>query len=309
MNAPSRAAAFDAALAKDARLRALRPSQMLSRATRLTVDGVGAIDQQIAAVAAIEVDPSVVPGLASDLDALNATLAQWNAGLRDLVVGTMTSIVFLDDQLASSWDNVDRTDDAALLSFADSLRAQMAVENSDTTYLEQQLAPFSEGVDQSISRISSDLDALEAEIAAAQDRAVALNQQLKSAEDRIHYYETHPWELLFAGLSIIRLIEDMNDILRALDEANKAMSDLQQVERQIGQLSAARAPLLSLKLALTGLSGGIANMTTAIQQIGAALETILETPPLTPILSAQLAAMMADLARSEEIAREILDES
>lgn len=309
MNAPSRRAAFAAALAKDARLRALRPSQMLARSTRLAVDGVGAVDRQIAAVAAIEIDPSVVPGLASDLDDLNATLAQWDDGLRDQVVDTMTSIVFLDDQLVRAWDDVDRGDDAALLAFATSLQAQLGVENSDTTTLEQQLAPFGESVDQSISRISTDLDTLESEIAAAEDRAAALNQQLKDAEDRIHYYETHPWELLLAGLSIIRLIEDMNDIIRALDEANKAMSDLQKVERQIAQLSAARGPLLSLKLALAGLSGGIANMTTAIQQIGAALETILQTPPLTPILAAQLAAMMADLERSEAIAREILDES
>lgn len=290
-------------------LKSLPPSQLLVRSTRLTVDSVGAIDQQIAAVRAIQVDASVVPGLAADLADLDQTLALWDASLRSLVLDTMTSIVFLDDNLESVWAATPRDDDAAMLSFARQLQAQVAVENSDVVYLNQQLAPFNQGVDQAISRISADLAVIDRELANARDRAQALSQQVADAQARIHYYETHPWELLFAGLSIITLIMDMNDIIKAMNQANQALTDLEKVQIQIAQLSEARGPLLGLSLALVGLSGGISNMTTAIQQVAAALDSILANPPLTPILAAQLGAMMQDLARSEEIANEILDAS
>lgn len=287
-------------------LESLRPSQILVRSTRLTVDSVGAIDQAIADVRAIEIDASVVPGLAADLDALDRTLASWDDGLRALVLDTMRSIVFLDEHRESEWAAMPRDDDAAMLSFARALQTDVAIEEGDVAYLENELAPFRAGIDQAIGRIQADLAEVDRELAQARERAQALSQQVADAQAQIRHYETHPWELLLAGLSIVALIKDMNDIIKALNEANRAMTELERVQAQIAQLSAARGPMLSLSLALAGLAGGIANMTTAIQQVDAALEAILASPPLTPILAAQLDAMMQDLARSREIAEEIL---
>lgn len=285
---------------------ALAPNLLFARATQLAADGIAMVDQKIAQVGSIGVDPAIAPALAGDLATLNATLGGWKSALRAQTLSTMKSLVVEDDGLAAAWAPVDRTSAPALLAFAKEARARIAVEEGEVATLRQALAPFSEGIDAALSRIKADMGTVSQELANANARAQALQQQANGLRDKIDDYKRHPWKLILAGVSLISLAEQLTSLITTIETSRKAVDRLQDVERQIAQLQAGQGPLLALSLALTGLSGGVANMVTALQQISAQLDQILATPQLPPIMAAQLETMMQDLAASRAIAAEIV---
>lgn len=285
---------------------ALAPNLLFARATQLAADGIAMVDQKIAQVGSIGVDPAIAPALAGDLATLNATLGGWKSALRAQTLSTMKSLVVEDDGLAAAWAPVDCTSAPALLAFAKEARARIAVEEGEVATLRQSLAPFSEGIDAALSRIKADMGTVSQELANANARAQALQQQANGLRDKIDDYKRHPWKLILAGVSLISLAEQLTSLITTIETSRKAVDRLQDVERQIAQLQAGQGPLLALSLALTGLSGGVANMVTALQQISAQLDQILATPQLPPIMAAQLETMMQDLAASRAIAAEIV---
>lgn len=285
---------------------ALAPNLLFARATQLAADGIAMVDQKIAQVGSIGVDPAIAPALAGDLATLNATLGGWKSALRAQTLSTMKSLVVEDDGLSAAWAPVDRTSAPALLAFAKEARARIAVEEGEVATLRQALAPFSEGIDAALSRIKADMGTVSQELANANARAQALQQQANGLRDKIDDYKRHPWKLILAGVSLISLAEQLTSLIATIETSRKAVDRLQDVERQIAQLQAGQGPLLALSLALTGLSGGVANMVTALQQISAQLDQILATPQLPPIMAAQLETMMQDLAASRAIAAEIV---
>ncbi|MFN3686162.1 hypothetical protein [Salinarimonas sp.] len=285
---------------------ALAPNLLFARATQLAADGIAMVDQKIAQVGSIGVDPAIAPALAGDLATLNATLGGWKSALRAQTLSTMKSLVVEDDGLAAAWAPVDRSSAPALLAFAKEARARIAVEEGEVATLRQALAPFSEGIDAALSRIKADMGTVSQELANANARAQALQQQANGLRDKIDDYKRHPWKLILAGVSLISLAEQLTSLITTIETSRKAVDRLQDVERQIAQLQAGQGPLLALSLALTGLSGGVANMVTALQQISAQLDQILATPQLPPIMAAQLETMMQDLAASRAIAAEIV---
>lgn len=284
----------------------LGPNQLVARATQLAADGIGAVDTQIAAVSRISIDPGVVPALAGDLAALKTTLGAWGGGLRAEAVGTLQKLVVDDRDLAEAWAGVNRTDTNAMLAFARVLQGAIQADEAAVAKLQGDLAPFDDGISASLGRIRGDQQNVDAELAAARQRAAGLQSQANALQDKIDYYKSHPWELILAGLSLPVLIAQLVDLISAIKTANEAMSKLAPIEAQIAQLANAQGPLLALSMGLTGLAGGVGNMVTALQQTSAALQQIIATPPLAPILSAQLEAMMQDLSSSSAIASEIL---
>lgn len=285
---------------------ALSPNLLFARATQLTADGIAMVDQKIAEVSAIAVDASIAPALAGDLAALDATLGAWKGSLREKTLATMKALVVDDDALAAAWATVVRTSADALVAFAKEARARICVEEAEVADLRQALAPFSAGIDAALSRIRSDMNTVSQELANATARAQALQQQANGLRDKIDDYKNHPWKLILAGISLPALIEQLASLISTIETSHKALDRLNQVDAQIAQLRAGQGPLLALSLALAGLSGGVGNMVTALQQISAELDQILASPPLPPILSAQLATMMQDLAASRAIAAEIV---
>lgn len=285
---------------------ALGPNLLVARATQLAADGIGAVDAQIAQVASIRVDPSIAPSLASDLAALDSTLASWAEGLRGLAIKTMQTLVVDDERLASEWPGVDRNDPNALLGFARAIQSVVGADETAVVALQKALGPFDDGIESALSRIRADSNAVAGELANAEARARGLQAQVDAAQSRIDYLKSHPWVIILEGLALPALIAQLVDLIDALKTANAALDRLHQVQAQIAQLQAGQGPLLALSMALTGLSGGVGNMVTALQQTSAKLAQIIETPPLPPILAAQLDTMMQDLAASRGIAAEIL---
>ena len=60
-------------------------------------------------------------------------------------------------------------------------------------------------------------------------------------------------------------------------------------------------------MAVTGLSGGVSNMQTAIVQIGNTLNDIIQQQPLPAILAAQLETMVQDLTSTDALINQVLN--
>jgi hypothetical protein len=284
----------------------LKPTLFVARAAQMTADSVGAIDQQIGAAAAIHVDPAALPRLAGDLANLNRTLAQWPQTLRAQVAQTLRTVLNNDIGALRDWPGVNQQDQSALLSFARLLQGVVGSGATAIGQLGNAVAPFRTAIDASVSTLDTDLKAVSDQLTAEQQTVAALEAQVRQQQNRIQYYRDHPWKLILDGLSIVGLIEDLNNIINADNQARAALSRLQQAMPQLQQLAAARGPLLSLSMAVTGLGGGVANMQTAIAQIGNTLNGIVQQPPLPAILAAQLGAIVEDLTSADGVINEML---
>jgi hypothetical protein len=284
---------------------ALRASLVVARAAQMTADSIGAVDQQIQAAAAIHVDP-VVPGFAEDFATLNNALAEWPRTLRPLTINTLTGALAEDTPVLQNWGTINQQDQNALVGFATLLQAATSNISGSLGRLGGAVAPFRTAIDNSVSRLQSDLKTLSTQLAVEQQQAATLASEVNQQMQRIQYYRDNPWQLVLDGLSIVGLINDLNTIINASNQARAALSRLQQIEPQLQQLGAARGPLLTLSVAATGLGAGVSNVQTAITQVGSSLSDILQTPPLPAILSAQLGAFVEDLTTTNGIIHEVL---
>lgn len=286
-------------------LRPIAPSLLVARATQMAADSVGAIDQQVAAARAIRIDASVLPSLAAHVASLNGVLAQWPDALRARVIDTVQRAIAFDDGIAEAWATVPRDDAGRLLDFARVLQAGLAAQDDAARTLGGQVGGFRAAVDAAVSQLQTDCNAVSARLAAEQQLAASLEAQVAREQARIDDYRKHPWKLVLAGLTLPTLIMELTQIIDASKQASAALSRLREVEGQLGQLAAARGPLLQLSLAMTGLGGGVSNMRTALDQMANDLGAILDQPPLPPIIAAQLQTMMQDLASARAIAAEL----
>jgi hypothetical protein len=282
------------------------PSMLVARSAQMAADSIGSIDAQARAIAAISVDGSVLPNLAADVAALNRTMAAWPQSIRGQTIAVLGQAVAFDSQIEASWGSVPQDNQAALVAFARVLAAGVSQQEAGVGQLESLVAPFRMAVDKSVSTLKSDLQALGGRIAAEQQRAASLAQQVHSQQARIDDYKDHPWKLILDGVSIVGLAMDLANIISANNAANSALSELHRVQAQLAQLSAAQGPLLTLSLAVTGLSGGVSNIQTALSQMSNTLNDMIATPMLPAIMSAQLGAMIQDLASARAIAGEVL---
>jgi DNA repair exonuclease SbcCD ATPase subunit len=284
----------------------LKPTMLVARATQMAADSIGVIDEQIRAAGAIHVDAAALPSLSNDLGALNRTLQQWPQQLRALAVETLRGALNLDTAVLQNWPRINQQDQGALLNFARVMQQYVNNASGAIGRLQTALAPFRTAIDQSVSTLQGDLRTVSNQLAAEQQMANMLEQQVQQQQDRINYYNSHPWQLILDGLTIIGLIRDLQNINNAENEAREALSRLRQIEPQLQQLSQARGPLLGLSLAVAGLGGGVGNMQTAIAQVANQLNGILQQPPLPAIMAAMLGAAVEDLSAADGIINEML---
>jgi hypothetical protein len=284
----------------------LKPTMLVARATQMAADSIGAIDQQFLAARAIYVDPQVLPSLSNDLAVLHRTLQQWPERLRPFAGEVLSRTWNEDANVLQEWSEFDKQNQGMLLIIARWL--QYTVDNSSREFerLQAALAPFRTAIDQAVSTLRGDLQAVTSSLVSEEILAVILAQEAQQQQDKIHSIEHNPWRLMVDGMSIVGLIRDLQTIQNAENQARVALSRLQQLQPQIQQLAAARGPLLGLSLSVAGLAGGVSNMQTAMTQVANQLNGILQQPPLPAIMAAMLGAAVEDLSAADGIIREML---
>ena len=284
----------------------LSPNMLLSRATQMAADSIGATDQQIAATRSIGVNANVVPQLAQDYGLLQNELAHWPNYLRPLAIKVLQQALQVDTAAIQSWGRIDKDNQAALMAYAANLRESVKIGADGITQLQNALAPFRSVIDNSVSTLRMDLTAVSNQLNTERMLVNMLQQQAQQQQDRVNYYRSHPWRLIVDGLTIYRLIEDLNDIHNSQNRANAAISQMQQLYPQIQQLSDARGPLLGLSTAVACLGGGVSNMQTAVAQINNKLGDMMQQKLFPVIMAAQLAAIIDDLNGTDAIVKEML---
>jgi hemolysin-activating ACP:hemolysin acyltransferase len=285
---------------------------MVAPAAQMAADSIATIDEQVAAAARLvaaertDVDPAALPGLAQEMTALGAVLAQWPQAIRPSALKALQSAFSVDTGALAGWAAVDRNDRASLLAFARSLAAAVRVSGGSIAEVANALAPFSDTLEQANSAMRSEMSSVSQRLAAEQQSAAALQRQVEAQQRRIEWYRENPFLMVLEGLTIVGLIAELTDISNAEAQASRTQGELARIEQQMAQFTAVRGPLLNLTVGVTLLSGGISNMQTGIQQIGNILNDILEEQLLAMILAAQLEQIVEDLTSADQIIREIL---
>lgn len=284
----------------------LNPDMFVARSTKMVADSIGAIDQQIVALQAVHVDSNAIPNLSSDLSRLDSLIEQWKNNLRSVMIDDLSEALLLNSKISTIWASVDQQNSEAMLTFAEKLKLLISAEDDTVLRLSAAVVEFRTAIDQSVASLQIDLNTVSEKLNSELNIVQMLRSQVQKQQEKIDYYKRNPWKLILDCVSIIALIEDLQNIIESENQAQSALSQLQEVQRQVQSLADTRSSLLGLSIAMTGLSGGISNVQTAISQIANTLNDILQEPPILVILSAQLNTMVEDLSTAQKIMAEIL---
>jgi conjugal transfer/entry exclusion protein len=161
-------------------------------------------------------------------------------------------------------------------------------------------------MDADTSTLGTDLNAVNQQIAALQQQMQQLQQQVQAQQAKIQYYQDHPWLLVLEGLTIVGLFETLQDMLSAEQAAAQGMAQIQQIQNTLGPLMQGVGPLRALITSVTGLSGGLINLDTAIDEAGNAIGQLPTGQVPDVVFVAELQTLSENFAQAQQIAEEIL---
>ena len=276
-------------------------------------DSLAAVDNAVSAAqaaASISIDPTAAPNLAAHLASLSQTLSQWPSSLRPLAVKALTGAVTTNTQMVQAWPRVDRTDQAALLSFAGALGQAASTSASSVSTLQAALSPFRSLTDQSVSDLQADAQALSHRVSADQTDIDALQAKIKGEYES--NLATAYAEILEFGPGFVSQ-SDIDSMVKILADAQgsvgqmKADTDrLSQMLDQVKQLAAGDGALQNVSALVAGIGSGLSDMQTAVAEVANALAQVIQQKPLPAILAPQLDGMVDDLTNADKISNEML---
>jgi hypothetical protein len=276
-------------------------------------DSLAAVDNAVSAAqaaASISIDPTAAPNLAAHLASLSQTLSQWPSSLRPLAVKALTGAVTTNTQMVQAWPRVDRTDQAALLSFAGALGQAASTSASSVSTLQAALSPFRSLTDQSVSDLQADAQALSDRVSADQTDIDALQAKIKGEYES--NLATAYAEILEFGPGFVSQ-SDIDSMVKILADAQgsvgqmKADTDrLSQMLDQVKQLASGDGALQNVSALVAGIGSGLSDMQTAVAEVANALAQVIQQKPLPAILAPQLDGMVDDLTNADKISNEML---
>ncbi len=276
-------------------------SPAVAAAAQASADRFAQIDEQVATALGVSVDASLLPSLATHLTTLHTTLAQWVDPVRPSATRALRAAFTLDEATVATWP-VDRADPAALAAFAAALRQGVGSSQAAVGQVGQIVAPLRAGVDGCLAALGTDAQAVSAQLAGDQDVLDQLEEEIEDDQEAIEEYHEDPFRyLLQGGVDISGIMGQLTTLITSDTDQQAAVDRAQGVLTAISQLTDAGGALNSLSSTLGGLSTSLVDTQTAVAQVGNTLASIVDEPPLPPILAAQLESMVTDLKAADSI--------
>jgi hypothetical protein len=277
------------------------------------MDSLAAVDQAVVAAqnaSSVSIDPAAAPNLAGHLAVLSQTLSQWPGSLGPLALKALTDAVAGTSQALGAWPQVDQTSQTALLGFAGTLKQAVSAAAASVSSLQGALAPFRSAVDQSVSDLQTDAEAVSNQVASDQTNIDALQAKI-NGEYESNLADAYTQILEFGPGFVSQ--SDIDTMVKILADAKSSVGQMQadkdhlaQLLTQIKVLAAGGGALEALGAAVAGLGSGLSDMQTSVAEVANTLAQVIEQQPLPAILAPQLAAMVDDLTDADKISNEVL---
>jgi chromosome segregation ATPase len=254
--------------------------------------------------------PPVPEGsLQTDLQKTKNDASVWPNGLRAEVISTMQQLVAFAgsfQQQVQAIVSLDGPELAKLPAVMAALQGQVATLAAQVKKAAADVGAFRATLDADTSTLGADLNGVNQQIAALQQQMQQLQQQVQAQQAKIQYYQDHPWLLVLEGLTIVGLFETLHDMMSAEQAAAQGMAQIQQIQNTLGPLMQGVGPLRALITSVTGLSGGLINLDTAIDEAGNAIGQLPTGQGPDAVFVAELQTLSENFAQAQQIAEEIL---
>jgi|GEM_PF-3478004 len=275
--------------------------------TSPAADSLAAIDAQVAAVLALSIPPDVQVGsLQQDVQNTQNEAKDWTNSLRGAVSQALEQVVSTSTGFASQVAAVGSMSQDDLTAFIQGFQQQVGALANTVSGVGGLIGNYRACLDACSGALATDLKAVNQQITTYQQQEQNYQAQMAAQQAKIAYYESHPWLLVLAGLTIAGLVAILVDMQEADAQISEESQQIAKIEQALAPLLQTTGPVTMLMTGVTYLTDGLLNLHTAVVEASNTLDQITDLTVARAIIEADVETVAQSLDQAATIANQVL---
>lgn len=265
------------------------------------------IDAAIASIESTQIP--AIPGnnINNDYAKLKTDANVWPQTLKSQLTQVLNQLDQSIDQFKANEPSIATADRNTQVNQVKAIQSQFTTISNAIQSVNNDVDAFYQNIGNDNSLVKADYQNIVNQVNSLQTQAGNLEQKIQAQQKKIEYYKKNPWKLILDGLTIIGLIDDLNDLISNSKAIDKEIDSIKSIEAQLNVLNQVTGPVANLVTYSNNLGLGLVSLHTNIAE---SINTLTQLQDLTiapAIVAADLSTLLQELTDLETSTGQLLN--